>query len=76
MGGGRTYIVCGNFRGGTTAVAQLLRRAGIPMGEEMDPNSNCEDLEFQRLLLGDTLDLMALDRLVADRNAKYGIWGF
>lgn len=72
----KTLIVCGNFRGGTTAVAQLLAKLGIPMGEKMDPNNNCEDLEFQRLLLGDTLDRAELDRLVRGRNARHDIWGF
>jgi hypothetical protein len=76
MDGRKTLIVCGNFRGGTTAVAQLLARLGIPMGEKMDPNNNCEDLEFQRLLLGDTLDRAELDRLVRRRNARHDIWGF
>lgn len=76
MDGQKTYIVCGNFRGGTTAVAQLLDRLGIPMGEKMDPNRNCEDLEFQQLLLKDTLDRTELDRLVGQRNAQYGVWGF
>lgn len=76
MGGQKTFIVCGNFRGGTTAVAQLLDRLGIPMGEQMDPNNNCEDLVFQRLLLSATLDRSELDRLVEQRNAKYGTWGF
>jgi hypothetical protein len=72
----KTFIVCGNFRGGTTAVAQLLSRLGIPMGEEMDPNNNCEDLAFQRLLFNDTLDRAGLDRLVGLRNAEYPVWGF
>lgn len=76
MQGQKTYIVCGNFRGGTTAVAQLLVRMDIPMGEKMDPNHNCEDLEFQQLLLGETLDRMALERLVTERNARHDIWGF
>jgi hypothetical protein len=76
MDGQKTYIVCGNFRGGTTAVAQLLDRIGIPMGEKMDPNNNCEDLEFQKLLLRDTLDRAELDRLAGQRNGKYGVWGF
>lgn len=76
MDGQKTFIVCGNFRGGTTAVAQLLDRLGIPMGEQMDANNNCEDLEFQRVLLSDCLDRSELDRLVGERNAKYGVWGF
>jgi hypothetical protein len=76
MDGQKTYIVCGNFRGGTTAVAQLLDRLGIPMGEKMDPNNNCEDLEFQKLLLRDALDRPALARLVGERNARHNIWGF
>lgn len=76
MEGRKTCIVCGNFRGGTTAVAQLLARLGIPMGEQMDPNNNCEDLEFQQVLLKDILDRAELERLVAQRNAKYGVWGF
>lgn len=76
MVGQKTYIVCGNFRGGTTAVAQLLVRLGISMGEKMDPNNNCEDLEFQQVLLRDTLDRAELDRLAGRRNAKNDVWGF
>ena len=76
MDGQKTYIVCGNFRGGTTAVAQLLARLGIPMGEKMDPNNNCEDLEFQQLLLKNALDRTELARLVGERNARHDIWGF
>jgi hypothetical protein len=76
MDGGRTYIVCGNFRGGTTAVAQLLQRIGIPMGEQMDPNNNCEDLEFQQLLLQETLARVELERLIGLRNARHDTWGF
>lgn len=76
MEGQKTFIVCGNFRGGTTAVAQLLDRLGIFMGEKMDPNNNCEDLEFQQLLLRDALDRTELDRLVGERNARRDIWGF
>ncbi|RJX20454.1 MAG: hypothetical protein C4575_06430 [Desulforudis sp.] len=72
----KTFIICGNFRGGTTAVAQLLVRLGIPMGEKMDPNNNCEDLEFQQLLLRDELDRAELVRLVRQRNERYGVWGF
>ncbi|HBI15681.1 MAG TPA: hypothetical protein DDY20_09240 [Desulfobulbaceae bacterium] len=76
MDGQKTIIVCGNFRGGTTAVAQLLDRLGIPLGEKMDPNNNCEDLEFQQVLLRETLDRAELDRLVRERNARHAIWGF
>lgn len=76
MEGAKTFIVCGNFRGGTTAVARLLERLGIPMGEIMDPNGNCEDLEFQRLLLADELDRVELDRLAGLRDARFAVWGF
>lgn len=72
----KTFIVCGNFRGGTTAVARLLERLGIPMGERMDPNGNCEDLDFQQLLLADGLDREELARLVGLRNARFAAWGF
>lgn len=41
------YIVAGDYRGGTTAVAQLMVRAGVDMGENMDPNNNQEDKDFQ-----------------------------
>lgn len=76
MEGTKTFIICGNFRGGTTAVAQLLDLLAISMGERMDPNGNCEDLEFQQLLLRDTLDRVELDRLIGLRNARHEVWGF
>ena len=76
MDGCRTFVVCGNFRGGTTAVAQLLVRLGIPMGVNMDPNNNCEDLELQQQLLRDTLDGPGFERLVAARDREHRVWGF
>lgn len=72
----KTIIVCGNFRGGTTAVAQLLHAVGIPMGERMDPNNNCEDLDFQQLLIQDTVNREELRALIKKRNERYGVWGF
>lgn len=57
-------------------MAQLLDRLAIPMGEKMDPNDNCEDLDFQQLLLRDALDRGELDRLIGLRNARHTVWGF
>lgn len=45
------YIVAGDYRGGTTAVAQLMVRAGVDMGENMDPNNNQEDKDFQDIFV-------------------------
>jgi len=76
MDGNKTFIICGNFRGGTTAVAQILDRLGIPMGEDMDPNGNYEDLEFQQLLIHESVDMEKLADLIKKRNEKYATWGF
>lgn len=76
MAGEKTFVVCGNFRGGTTAVAQLLQECGISMGERLDPNNNCEDLDFQELLLREELNRAELDRLVAARDGQHAVWGF
>ena len=72
----KTFIISGNFRGGTTAVAQLLARAGIFLGEEMDSHGNSEDSAFQRLLVRPDLDSDELVRLIESRNQSHPIWGF
>ena len=72
----KTFIITGNFRGGTTAVAQIFDRLGITMGEKMDPNGNFEDLEFQQLLIQESVDMDKVALLVETRNNQYSIWGF
>lgn len=72
----KTFIITGNFRGGTTAVAQIFDRLGIPMGEKMDPNGNFEDLEFQQLLIHDSVNMEKIEALVKKRNSQFPTWGF
>lgn len=71
--GGRTFIVTGLQRSGTSLVAGLLRQVGIFMGEEINDDVN-EDEAVARVLVN--RDRVALKQLIADRNANYGTWGF
>ncbi len=72
------YIISGNFRGGTTAVAQLLEKAGISMGDYDKKVGNYEDTAFQKLLLQPKVDLKELKELVLIREeaSKGESWGF
>ena len=72
----KTFIIGGNFRGGTTAVAQLLARLGIYLGEDLASHGNHEDLAFQRLLTEPELNADELAKLTHKRNQSHPIWGF
>lgn len=71
--GGRTFIVTGLHRSGTSLVASILQQAGIFMGRQIN------DTVFEDEEMGVTLrsgDADALRRLIDDRNANHGTWGF
>jgi len=72
-GAGRTFIVTGLNRSGTSLVASMLRRVGIFMGDEINDIVH-EDEAFARVI--ERRDRDGLRQLVADRNASYGTWGF
>ncbi|MEE4208434.1 MAG: hypothetical protein V2I43_04105 [Parvularcula sp.] len=71
------YAVCifGASRGGTSAAAYALARAGFPMGDDM--RANCEDPAFLELITEDRIDRAGLERLVRQRWSEYPRrWGF
>lgn len=61
----RTYVVCGVQRGGTSAVAAVMRALGIDMGRG---GFNHED----PILLDRSDDL---DGYISRRNAEHQVWG-
>jgi hypothetical protein len=73
MTGGRTFIVTGLYRSGTSLVASLLGQAGIFMGRKIN-DAVFEDEEILAILRKG--DVAKLKRLIAERNANYGTWGF
>jgi hypothetical protein len=70
---GRTFIVTGLERSGTSLVAAMLHHAGIFMGSEIN-DAVYQDEAVGRVLVARDGD--ALRRIVADRNARHGRWGF
>jgi len=71
--GGRTFIVTGLYRSGTSLVAAILRHAGIFMGRQIN------DAVFEDEEVGVALrsgDDGALRRLINERNASHRTWGF
>jgi hypothetical protein len=73
IGGGRTFIISGIGRGGTTMVAAVLREAGIPMGDRFH-EAAVEDVQAGFVLRQS--DRRCLDEFVARRNSQYASWGF
>ena len=83
---GRTYIISGLARSGTTMAAQVLREAGLHLGTHL-AELVCEDLELLTILQeglqegrrdgrrGDGRRAM-LDRAIAQRVAEHRDWGF
>ena len=71
--GGRTFIVTGLYRSGTSLVASLLSQAGIFMGQQIN-DAVFEDEEILAILRAGNVG--KLKRLIAERNANYGTWGF
>jgi hypothetical protein len=72
-GSGRTFIVSGLGRGGTTMVASALRDAGMPMGVVFH-EAAVEDLDVFVALR--QRDRTVLDTLIAKRNSQHVDWGF
>jgi hypothetical protein len=72
-GRGRTFIVTGQQRSGTSLVASILRQVGIFMGSEINDNVH-EDEAMARTLA--TRDRAQLRRTIRERDATYGTWGF
>jgi len=70
---GRTFIVTGLHRSGTTLVASMLRQAGIFMGAEINDIVH-EDEAFAKLIEARNRD--GLQQLIASRDTGYGTWGF
>ena len=63
----------GNYRGGTTAVTQLLIEAGIYMGPKQD--TNCEDPAFAvKDYFPETIT--KIGKVIKERNDMYEYWGF
>jgi hypothetical protein len=71
--GGRTIIVTGLHRSGTSLVASILRQVGIFMGSEINDLVH-EDEAIAKILIN--RDFAALTRLIRERDATYGTWGF
>lgn len=71
--GGRTFIVTGLHRSGTSLVAAVLQQAGIFMGDKIN-DFVFEDEDMLAALQADQAGSLA--RLIAERNANYGTWGF
>jgi hypothetical protein len=72
-GSGRTFIVSGLGRGGTTMVASALRDAGMPMGVVFH-EAAVEDLDVFVALR--QRDRTVLNTLIAKRNSQHVDWGF
>lgn len=85
-----TVIVAGAFRGGTSYIAELLNELGVPMGDVWSTVTPREDyVSYEDAELAIALDPLAenfhknqgdylplLTELIAERNAKYDLWGF
>jgi len=72
-GAGRTFIVTGLNRSGTSLIAAMLRQVSIFMGAEINDIVH-EDEAFVRTMEQSNRD--GLRQLIASRNAAYGTWGF
>jgi hypothetical protein len=70
---GRTVIVTGLHRSGTSLVASILQRAGLFIG------SNVNDIVFEDEVIAGALasrDIATLRRIIAERNTQHSRWGF
>jgi hypothetical protein len=72
-GGGKTVIVTGLYRSGTSLIASILRQVGIFMGSEINDIVH-EDAALAKVVEGRDRDGLKL--LIGERNAAYGTWGF
>lgn len=72
-GAGRTFIVTGLLRSGTSLIASILLQSGLFIGDEIN-DIVYEDEAIARALT--TGDNDALKRIIGERNANYRSWGF
>ena len=72
-GPGRTIIVTGLRRSGTSLVAAMLREAGIFMGSEINDIVH-EDEEIAGVMVSRDID--AIRRIIRERDTEYLTWGF
>jgi hypothetical protein len=70
---GRTFVVTGLLRSGTSLVSSILKRAGVFMGEQIN-DVVYEDEEISAALSAQ--DSVALERIIARRNSEHSSWGF
>jgi hypothetical protein len=70
---GRTFIVTGLQRSGTSLIAAMLQHAGLFIGSEINP-AVYEDEEIARVLA--TREQDGLRQVVQHRNALHARWGF
>ena len=70
---GRTFIVTGLERSGTSLVAAVLQHMGIFIGSEIN-DAVYEDEEISRLLAA--RDMATLQRVISARNTSHRLWGF
>lgn len=64
----RTYICMGQERGGTSAVAGVLRALGLPMGDRLEGNN--EDPGFHGR------NIHQMKETIESRNAAHQVWGW
>ena len=70
---GRTFIVTGLQRSGTSLVAAILQTAGLFIGNEINDFVFEDEAIARALNSGDTA---ALRQIIAERNANHSAWGF
>jgi hypothetical protein len=70
---GRTFIVTGLHRSGTSLVASILHQAGVFIGSEFN-SAIYEDEEITQVLAAKRLDV--LQTIIGQRNATHARWGF
>ena len=70
---GRTFIVTGLYRSGTSLVASVLQRAGLFIGSDIN-DIVYQDEEFFRVLAAGRIE--ALPPIIGARNADHRTWGF
>ena len=77
---GRTFVVFGVPRGGTTMVARIVEQLGVPMGQDLP--ANYEDHAFNFDLMPDELKadrskmLSSLIDVIRERNQSHSVWGW
>jgi hypothetical protein len=70
---GRTFIVTGLHRSGTSLVASILQQAGLFIGDDIN------DIVFEDEVITGVLasgDTATLHRIIGERNANHRSWGF